>query len=84
MRSARPIGLAGDRHFAFIGQMSAAEHLQQRTLPGAVLANQGEHFAARNGKRDIVKCLSWTKPLADPSHFKQRGRHSEALSRGAD
>ncbi len=66
---------AGDRHRAAVCSVGAAQHFQQRAFARAVFANQGKDFAARDGQRNVLKCVCGTKPFADPLHFEQSRIH---------
>jgi hypothetical protein len=51
------------------------EDLDQRRLAGAILAEEGDHFAAAHGHADVVESLRTTEAFAqaiDPQHFELR------------
>ena len=53
----------------------AAEHAHQRRLAGAVLADQGNHLAARHGQVNVVECDHAGIDLADIDQFEERLWH---------
>ena len=59
------IGLACDRHRAGIRTMDAAEHLDEGRLAGAVLAEQGDDFAALDAEADAFERASAAERLDD-------------------
>src|SRR5262249_56193370 len=53
----------------------AAEHAHQRRLASAVLADQGNHLAARHGETDVVERDHAGIDLADIDQFEERLWH---------
>ena len=66
------------KQFAFIGNVSAAEHLHQRRFAGAVLAAQHMNFAGPDRKRYVVERADAGERLADAAQLKQRRRRVAA------
>ena len=60
--------LVGDR--AAVGGVDASEDLDQRRLAGAVLAQQGDDFAAADAHADIAEGLRSAKALEDVADLK--------------
>ena len=60
----------GDR--AGIGAVDAGDGLHQRRLAGAVVADQADHLAGRDGEVDAVQHVDRAKALADAGEREQR------------
>ena len=56
--------------FAGVGAIGAAQHFHQGRFPGAVLAQQHVHFAARDLERDIVQRLHAGELLRNVAELK--------------
>jgi hypothetical protein len=59
-------------------RIDATQHLHQRRLAGAVLANQGMDLALPDGEIDVAQRLHADEGFADTAHFEQC-RHSTSL-----
>ncbi|MCY1229325.1 hypothetical protein D9M72_416880 [compost metagenome] len=64
-RRRRRVSAAGQVDRALVRTDDAAEHLDQRGLSGAVLADQAMHFAWLNRKADAVQRLGAAEGLPD-------------------
>jgi hypothetical protein len=53
-------------------RIDAAQHLHQRGLARAVLADDGVYLAGADADRDVVERLDARKRLGDPAHFEKR------------
>src|SRR5262249_15624345 len=62
----------------------AAEHTHQRRLARAVLADQGDHLAARDGQPDLGECHHAGIILADIDQCEERFWHWQWRTAGAD
>src|SRR5215212_5351082 len=61
-----------EEKLAVVVRVDAAEQLHQGRLTGAVLADQGMHFAALDRERDVVQRSHTGEPLADVSNLQHR------------
>ena len=64
-------GLAVERHRAAIRAVDTAEDLDQRRFPGAVLADDGVHFAGADAEVDIASTVC-SEGFAQAPCFKQQ------------
>ena len=55
--------------------MHAREHLDQRRLAGAVVAEEAEHLARVDLERDVVEDVDRAEGLVDVPEFEDRGGH---------
>jgi hypothetical protein len=62
------------QELAAVGTVGAAENLDQRRLPGAILAEQHVHLAAADLEADVVQGPDAGKGLADMPQLEQRRR----------
>ena len=67
-------GLAADRHGAGIGLVGAGENLDERGLPGTVLAEQAVHLAGDDVEIHAVQGLRPGEVLHDAPEAEQRSR----------
>ena len=74
--------LAGEANLAAVGRIDAGEDLDQRGFPGAVVAEQSEHFAFAKIEAHIVDGAHAAKSLHDVAKFDER-RHSSRTRRYA-
>ena len=58
-----------DKDLTLIGEIYAGEHIHQRRLAAAVLAEQGEYLSPVDVKPDLVVCNDRAEGLCDVSHF---------------
>jgi len=80
-RAVEPHRGAVDLDRAGIRDHGAGQHLAQRRLAGAVVADQPQHLAAAQGQVDILERLDRAVALADAAHadadgFVQRSLHA--------
>ena len=57
------------------GRIDARQHLHQRRLAGAVLADHGVNFALLHAEVDVGQRLDAGKRLGDAAHLQNRGSH---------
>jgi hypothetical protein len=65
-------GVAADLDGAFVGLVEAVQDVDQRGLPGAVLAEQSVDLASSNLQVDASIGDHAREPLGDPDHPKER------------
>src|SRR6185369_11910260 len=76
-------GLAEVAHLALVRLVDAGEHLDQRGLAGAVLADQRVHLARPQREADVVEGEGAGEPFGHPGHLEhRRGRHGDVLFGG--
>ena len=68
---------------ALVGLVGAGEHLDQRRLAGAVLAEQAVHLTGADVEVDAVQRPDAGERLDDAVHLQQRCGHRTSPSRGA-
>ena len=73
-RIARPVRRAVDLHRSRVGLMHAEDHVAERRLARAVLAEQAVHVAGHQVERDIVERLERAEALADARQREDRRR----------
>src|SRR5688572_1468908 len=61
--------LTQHRDLAAVDAIHAGECLDQRRLPGTVLAHEGVHFTGEQPEVDFIKCLHPGKGDRDPGHL---------------
>ncbi len=71
-RLLRPVGLAVEVHGAAVGLQHAVDHLHQRRLAGAVLAEQRVDLAMADGEGDVVVGLDARKALREAFEKQKR------------
>ena len=64
-RAARRVGEASERHRPRIGTIRTAQDLHQRTLAGAILADQRVYLALAQLEIDAVERHRWAKGFGD-------------------
>ena len=69
---------AADRDRAGGGRHDAAQHLHQRRLAGAVLADQPHHLAGMHGEADALEGAHAGVGLLDGAEFEQRLGHGRS------
>ena len=72
-RTGDPHRLALDQDLAGIRRIGAEQHIHQRRLAGAVLAEQPEDFTRRDAEIDGLVRLDGAEALGDAAHFDERG-----------
>ena len=76
----RRIDLAAEAHDAFVGAHDAVDHLDQRRLAGAVLAQQRVDLLGADGERHVVVGDHAGKALGDALQLEQRPGHRRPSS----
>ena len=66
-----------------VGMEHAVDHLDQRALAGAVLAQERMDLARRHGKVDTVVCQDPGEALRDAAHREPRGNRRGLAAHGA-
>ena len=64
--------LAVDQNVALVGLIDAVQHLEQRGLAGAVLADEADDLALVDGEADIVQRLHAGEGFRDVADFEDR------------
>jgi hypothetical protein len=64
-------------HLARIGPDAAGEHVEQRGLAGAALADDGEHFAGPEHGVDAVERVDGTEGEPQVMRFEERIGHAD-------
>ena len=72
-RAGDPHRLALDEDLAGVGRIGAEQHVHQRRLAGAVLAQQPEDLARRHAEIDGLVRLDGAEALGDAAHFDEWG-----------
>ena len=70
-RIARAVGAARKPQLAFVGGDGARENLDEGGFPGAILTQNGTHFAGIRGEVHLVQGKDAAIALADPNSFQQ-------------
>ena len=65
-------GLPLEAETALVGRMDAGDHLDQRRLAGAVVADEGDDLAGTNLEVDVLQRLDRAEALADALQREQR------------
>jgi len=66
-------GLPVEVELAFVGRVDARDGLDERGLPGAVVAHEPDDLAGLHLEVDVVQRLHGPEPLAHPLQLQQRG-----------
>jgi len=79
-RTGDPHRLALDENLAGIRRIGAEQHIHQRRLAGAVLAQQPEDFTGRDAEVDSLVRLDGAEALGDAAHFDEWGGQGSECS----
>ena len=75
-RAGEVLDVVVEQDLALVGLVQAVEHVHQRGLAGAVLAEQAVDLAGLDREVDVVVGDQGAEPLGDAAEFELHGRRS--------